>query len=66
MRQFYRQAIERIRALPGVVDAAGVTQIPLGGNMDRYGFHALGKMNANPELDPSADRYSVTPDYCEP
>lgn len=64
VRQFYRQVIERIRALPGVVNAAGVSQIPLGGNMDRYGFHALGKMNvANPELDPSADRYCVTPDY---
>ena len=64
VRQFYRQVIGRIRALPGVVDAAGVSQIPLGGNMDRYGFHAVGKMNvANPELDPSADRYAVTPDY---
>jgi putative ABC transport system permease protein len=31
--------------------------------MDRYGFHAEGKMDPNPELDPSAERYCVSPGY---
>ena len=63
LRQFYVQAVERVRALPGVEAAGVVSEIPLGGNMDQYGFHAEGKLNANPELDPSAVRYCVSPGY---
>jgi putative ABC transport system permease protein len=63
VRQFFVQALERIRALPAVESAGVVSEIPLGGNMDQYGFHAEGKINANPELDPSAERYCVSPGY---
>ncbi len=63
LRQFFVQAVEHFRALPGVEVAGAVSQIPLGGNMDQYGFHAEGKINANPELDPSAERYCVSPGY---
>lgn len=63
LRQFFVQASERVRALPGVEAAGVVSQIPLGGNMDQYGFHVEGRINANPELDPSAERYCVTPGY---
>jgi putative ABC transport system permease protein len=63
LRQFYSDVLQRAAALPGV-EAVGMTsEMPLGGNMDRYGFHAEGKMNANPELDPSAERYCVSPGY---
>jgi len=51
----------RLRALPGVEAVALAGQIPLGGNGDRWGFHVEGRP-AGP-LDPSVERYSITPDY---
>jgi putative ABC transport system permease protein len=63
LRQYFADAVERLRALPGVKSAAAASQIPLGGNIDRYGFHAEGKINANPELDESAERYCITPGF---
>jgi len=60
---FYRRALERVRAIPGVRSAAVVSQLPLGNNFDAYGIHAEDRPNANPENDPSADRFSVSPDY---
>ena len=63
VRQFFAQATERIQALPGVQAAGVVSEIPLGGDLDRYGLHVEGKMNANPEQDPNADRYCVSPGY---
>jgi putative ABC transport system permease protein len=63
LRQFFADAVERFRALSGVESAAAASQIPLGGNIDRYGFHAEGKINANPELDESAERYCITPGF---
>jgi len=63
LRHFYSDVLQRAAALPGV-EAAGITsEMPLGGNMDQYSFHAEGKMNANPNLDPSAERYCVSPGY---
>jgi putative ABC transport system permease protein len=63
LRQYFNDAVERLRALPDVQAAAAASQIPLGGNMDEYGFHAEGKINANPELDESAERYCITPGF---
>ena len=63
VRQYFAQAVERISALPGVQAVGAASQIPLAGNMDFYGFHPQGKMNANPALDPSGERYAVTPGY---
>jgi putative ABC transport system permease protein len=60
---FFDQALRRVRALPGVESAGIVSQLPLGGNMDMYGVHVEGKSLPNPEEDPSADRYSITPGY---
>src|SRR5467141_140301 len=65
VRQYFADAIERLRALPGVQSAAAASQIPLAGNMDKYGFHVEGKMHANPEEDPSAERYCITPGFLE-
>jgi putative ABC transport system permease protein len=60
---FFDQVLEKMRALPGVESAGIVSQLPLGGNLDMYGVHVEGKSLANPEEDPSADRYSITPGY---
>jgi putative ABC transport system permease protein len=60
---FYRQVLERVRAIPGVQNAALVSQLPLGGNLDEYGIHVEGKISRNPENDPSGDRYGISPDY---
>jgi putative ABC transport system permease protein len=60
---FYQQVVDRVQALPGVESAGVVSQIPLGGNMDMYGIHVEGKTLPNPEEDPSADRYSISPGY---
>jgi len=65
VRQYFSSAVERLRALPGVQAAAAASQIPLAGNIDRYGFHAEGKIHANPEEDPSAERYCITPGFLE-
>jgi putative ABC transport system permease protein len=60
---FYDRVLDRVRAIPGVVAAGAVSQLPLGGNMDSYGIHILEKPSANPENDPSADRYGASSDY---
>jgi putative ABC transport system permease protein len=65
VRQYFAHAVERLRALPGVQSAAAASQIPLAGNMDKYGFHVEGKMHANPEEDTSAERYCITPGFLE-
>jgi putative ABC transport system permease protein len=49
--------------LPGVEAAAVVSNLPLGGNVDRYGFHVEEKPMANPEEAPSAERYVVSEGY---
>ncbi len=60
---FFDQVLDRVRAIPGVESAGIVSQLPLGGNLDMYGVHVEGKSLPNPEEDPSADRYSITPGY---
>lgn len=60
---FFGQVLQKIQALPGVESAGIVSQLPLGGNLDMYGVHVEGKSLPNPEEDPSADRYSITPGY---
>jgi putative ABC transport system permease protein len=63
VRAFYSEAVKSVEALPGVEAAAIVSNLPFGGNMDMYGFHVEEKPLANPADAPSAERYSVSPDY---
>ena len=56
----FDRMVSAVKALPGVVDAGVTSQLPLGGNMDRYGIHAKDKPMDNPELAPSADRYTIS------
>jgi putative ABC transport system permease protein len=65
LRQFYDGVLERVAALPGVTGAAVVSQLPLGGNLDRFGVHTQLHPSANPEQDPYADRYAVSPGFLQ-
>ncbi|HMD36010.1 MAG TPA: ABC transporter permease [Vicinamibacterales bacterium] len=57
------QMLDRIRAVPGVASAAAASQVPLGGDGDRFGFHIQERPSSNPADDSSVERYGVTPDY---
>jgi putative ABC transport system permease protein len=60
---FYRRALERIRALPGV-EAAGAAQIfPLAGDDYILAFEQIGKPPVPVGNEPSAAYYSATPGY---
>lgn len=63
VRSFQNDLLQRVRALPGVEGAALAGQIPLGGNMDRWGFHIEGRTYPSEADAPDAERFSVTPDY---
>ena len=65
LRLFFTNALANIRALPGVQSAAVTSIVPLGGDVDRYGFHVEGKIHANPELDESAERFCISPGYLD-
>jgi putative ABC transport system permease protein len=62
---FFARALEAVKAVPGVETAGWTSQLPLGGNWDRYGVQIEGKPLANPEEAPSAERYAVSPEYLQ-
>jgi putative ABC transport system permease protein len=59
-RAFFRALLERL-AQPNDL-AALTTQLPTDVN-DSSGFHVEGRLFANPEDAPTADRFGVTPEY---
>ena len=59
---FYDQAMERLRATPGIQGAAMVSTLPLASS-DRRGLHVQDRPLANESAAPSPDTYSVSPDY---
>jgi putative ABC transport system permease protein len=59
---YYNQVMEGLRATPGVESVAMVSTLPLA-SYDRRGFHVRHRPLANSSDAPSADAYSVTPDY---
>jgi putative ABC transport system permease protein len=60
---YHDRVRDAVRALPGVSGVGLASQLPLGGNIDRYGVRAQDKPLENPELAPSGDRYVVSADY---
>ena len=54
-----------VRALPGVVEVAHATQLPLTGNVDTYGIRAQDRPPVNPALSPHTDRYVVSPGFLQ-
>jgi putative ABC transport system permease protein len=63
VRMFQDELLSRIARLPGVTNAAIAGQIPLGDNMDLWGFRIEGRVFKSEADAPSVERYSVTPDY---
>ncbi|MGC2109783.1 MAG: ABC transporter permease [Candidatus Korobacteraceae bacterium] len=59
---FYDQAMQRLRATPGIESAAMVSTLPLASS-DRRGFHIQDRPLANDSEAPFTDTYSVSPDY---
>jgi putative ABC transport system permease protein len=60
--QFFQQALDKIRSIPGVVSAGLTSQLPLSGDIDVYGIQF--EKDNNP-LGNSAYRYAVSPGYLE-
>jgi putative ABC transport system permease protein len=59
---YYRRALEKLRAMPGIENAAMTSALPLA-DFDRYGFHVRDRKLLHDSEAPSADTYSVTPGY---
>ena len=59
---YYADVLTRISAVPGVTSVAAVSTLPLSGDIDGYGFHVAGRLTANPEDAPMADRFNVAGD----
>jgi putative ABC transport system permease protein len=55
--------LDRLRALPGAESVATASQIPLGGNLDRWAVTVQGRPPVDPADVVSPERYGVTPDY---
>jgi putative ABC transport system permease protein len=60
---FYRQLLERIQAVPGVVSASASTGMPVQGTSYGMQFSLAGKPVADPSQRPGAGFNMVTPDY---
>ena len=63
--QFFKQALEAVRSVPGVTAAAFTSQLPLSGDSEMYGvqFDLDGKDTT--DEGEGALRYAVTPGYIE-
>ncbi len=60
---FFDQALERIKALPGVQSAAFGTNLPMSGNNSSASFSVEGLQVAQGESSPHGDPHMVTGDY---
>jgi len=61
--RFFRAAIERVRAVPGVESAALVRAVPFSGNGGTIGYAIEGQPAPDPASAPQARFHLVTPDY---
>jgi putative ABC transport system permease protein len=62
--QFFEDALDAVRHVPGVTSAAFTSQLPLSGDRDEYGAH-FDPMPARPAESVSVFRYAVSPGYFE-
>src|SRR4029079_4643464 len=65
LHQFFAQALDAVRELPGVASAAFTSQLPLSGDFVKYGVQFESIPNDDPREDHSAFRYGVSPGYVE-
>jgi putative ABC transport system permease protein len=63
--QFFADALDAVRRIPGVSAAAWTSQLPLSGDDDQYGVRFESTPSDNPDGEGSALRYAVSPDYFE-
>jgi predicted permease len=64
-RQFYRETRERLGALPGILAAAAISSLPLGGQESARMLYVEGQPPPNLNLAPSAEVREITPGYFE-
>lgn len=60
---FYRHALARIQALPGVEAAGAIMPLPLTGNGYQTSVYIEGRQMPKPGQTPESDYHSVTPGY---
>jgi putative ABC transport system permease protein len=63
--QFFNQALEAVRRVPGVTAAALTSQLPLSGDLDQYGVHFDPPPSDDPREVKGSFRYAVSPGYFE-
>jgi putative ABC transport system permease protein len=61
--QFYRDAVERFRALPSVTAASAVNHVPLAGDVFRFGIEIEGRQSPAPGEESSAVYRVAMPEY---
>ena len=59
---YYQQAYDRLKAIPGIESVAMTSVLPMQG-FDRRGFQIQDRPEVNPSEAPNADTYSVSPNY---
>ncbi|MGA2117834.1 MAG: ABC transporter permease [Bryobacteraceae bacterium] len=62
---FYRQLLEKVRALPGVVSAGGINHLPLAGDVWGWPFAIEGRPKPRPGDEPGAVYRIAMPGYFE-
>jgi putative ABC transport system permease protein len=62
-RAFFQQTLERIRALPGVISAGAVGELPLAGGVRSATFTIEGRQTGPNEAPPHSDIRTITPGY---
>jgi predicted permease len=60
---FFRQAVARLKSLPGVEDAAAALPAPFTGSNLGYGFAIVGAPPLAPGQSLNAQAHAITPDY---
>ncbi|HYO98619.1 MAG TPA: ABC transporter permease [Pyrinomonadaceae bacterium] len=63
--QFYRQAVERVSALPGVVQAGASNVLPLSRSNSDSAFYIVGRQKPEPGHESLANFRVVSPNYLE-
>jgi putative ABC transport system permease protein len=61
--QFFAEALDAVRRVPGVTAAAFTSQLPMSGEADKYGVHFESGSKDSPNID--TFRYAVSPGYFE-
>ncbi|MBA3259868.1 MAG: ABC transporter permease [Gemmatimonadales bacterium] len=63
--RFFAEALEAVRGVPGVTQAALTSQLPLSGDLDLYGVHFDPAPPDDPGQVRGTFRYAVSPGYVE-